>query len=132
MIAMADNGNPAMVERMTELIQVMVEDGYCAIGLSRSHTTDVEKLLFQLKWQEGDIPPLPDLIALHYNFTLPDIIFLHMPLGEHFDLPLSIRPEVLICPPDMLSTVTGWDADKVLDASNDAGLLFNQITALFE
>jgi len=130
-IAVADDGNLEIVKKMAELVRVMIADGYCAIGLSISYATDISKLLFQLKWQGGDISSLLDLIVLYYNFTLPDIILLHMPLSEFYVLPSSMHPDALICFPNSVSTVDDWESDKILNASNNAELLFNQIKEIF-
>ena len=92
------------LEKLKFLIKAFVQDGYRAICLSTTLETNVEALLFQITWQEEQVS-LPDLIKLYYNFTMPDIIFLHMDIQQAFSNPGSMKPDVVITE-DMLKLDT--------------------------
>lgn len=104
--------------KLQELIQCFVADGYCAVGLTEYKKTDTRRLIFSLNHHNIKNTSLIQLIELYYNFTRPDIMFLHMDEENAFSLPETIRPEAHITP--------GGE----LDINSSAQTLFKQIIAL--
>jgi len=86
---------PKGIDKLKPLVTAFVQDGYRVAVLSQSHKTCVTDHVFHLSWQLGQIP-LPDLIELYHNFTLPDILFLHTK-GEEV-MPDGINADITIEP----------------------------------
>jgi len=72
---------PKGVDRIKPLIAAFIQDGYRVAVLSQSHETCVVSHIYHLSWQFGEIS-MSELIKLYYNFTLPDILFLHIKSSE--------------------------------------------------
>jgi len=103
--------------KLKDLILLFIQEGYRAVGLTRSQETWIENCIFRLSW-ENELISLPDLIELYYNFTWPDIIFLHMELKEVLALPSEMQVDIVI----------GESTD--LDIHDSAEKLFSQIKEL--
>jgi len=119
-------------EKMAAIINIMVSEGYRAIGLSLNLHTDAEDLIFHLPCNADAKVSLPDLITLYYNYAKPDIIFLHMDVGKQRTLPEVIRPETVLCMPDKLNDTCGcWEKKNILNLCDDATILVEGIEHLY-
>ena len=86
---------PGGVDKLKALITAFIQDGYRAVGLTLSQKTSIEDCIFKLSWQNENISLL-GLIELYYNFTWPDIIFLHMGFQKISTLPEKMQADIII------------------------------------
>lgn len=84
-----------VVEKIKNLVNVFIKKGFRAICLSETQETDVEALIFSMDLQMDEISSA-DLMRLLHNYTLPDIIFLHMDTSHVlFDF-IELEPDIII------------------------------------
>lgn len=83
------------VSQIRKLLAAFTFDGYRAVCFSSSVKTDVRDFIFRL--DPGTVA-LPALIELYYNFTLPDIVFLHMDVREAMSLPDCMKADIVVEP----------------------------------
>jgi len=95
---------PETIAKLRTLISTFVQDGYRAVALSSTQETNILDYIFHLGWKGKPIA-LSNIIELYYNFTLPDILFLHIPLRDALDLPKNMQPDIIIGHHDSLNTL---------------------------
>jgi len=129
-VALLDE-TPVATDKLNTLLGVFVQDGYRAVGLSRYCASSAYDLIFHLNRHGEDRVSLPALIELYYNFTLPDILFLHIGLQDLFSLPSGLQADIIIMSRD--AKVADYDyRDKVsiLELDESAEHLFLKIKGL--
>jgi hypothetical protein len=107
---------PEIYDKLKELIQTFVVDGYRAIGLTKYTETNTQDLIFNLNWNGAGEASFSQIIKLFYNFTLPDIMFLHMEINEALALPKEMKPEIIV------------SQSGELKLSDDAKVLYKKVT----
>jgi hypothetical protein len=90
------------------LLLEFVEEGYRAVALSTNLTTNIEDYILSLRWEREEIP-LTKLVELFYNFTLPDIIFMHLDIQELHNLYGEAKADIT-----MESSWLSLDAKSIL------------------
>lgn len=116
--------------KLKDLLNVFIQDGYRAIALSQYSKTNVSDLIFQLNWQgEGQVS-VSELIELYYNFTLPDILFLHMDLQSLLALQRGLQTDLIIKSHDTKIADDCWDDISILDINESAEHLLIKIKNL--
>lgn len=102
--------------KLVTVIAEFVEEGYRAIGLTAEGETNAAKLVYKLKWHGAGQVDTPGLINMYYNFTLPDVVFLHMPLSDLIALPEDVQADVLLKPVGGSSLeYDHWGEEYILD-----------------
>jgi hypothetical protein len=121
----------SVVNKIKAMIDVFVQDGYRAIGLSSKYTLSTD-LIYPLEWYgEGQVSHAP-LIKLYCDFTLPDILFLHMSLEDLMTLPEELQAEVVATSHvDDIVALNHWNDEHVLDIDKSPESLFLRIKTLF-
>jgi len=94
----AITANPHDVaKKLSDLVSLYTKEGYRAVVLSHYLDTDVLNHVFQMKVAMfGGNIALQKLVELYYNFTLPDILFLHVDNAAAFSLPESGQADIVI------------------------------------
>jgi len=69
------------IDKVKSIITLFMKDGYRAVCFSLQENTNIEDYIFNLSWPQEQIS-IQALVELLYNFTLPDIIFLHVNIEE--------------------------------------------------
>jgi len=106
---------PGGADKVKELMQAYVQTGYKAVCLSNIWNTSSQDFIFGLSLGDrlrfhfehmtyedeessriSTEAALPDLIELYYNYTAPNILFLHMDQDVALELPVHVRPNILI------------------------------------
>jgi len=97
-VALPDN-IPGSIDVLKRLNAAFVREGYRAVGLSLGKEADTcaESYIFRPARWDPQIA-LPDLIELYYNFTLPDVLFLHMDPQKALSLPEGMAADAVIEP----------------------------------
>ncbi|MCL2286014.1 MAG: S8 family serine peptidase [Firmicutes bacterium] len=121
---------PEADRRLKELLNVFVQDGYRAIALSKRQETNAAGFIYNFHWHGNDEITLQNLIELHYNFALPDLIFLQMPTEDIITLPENLQPDIALRLPATDMGYITLDEKYVLELTNSAGQLFANIVEL--
>jgi len=120
-------------QKLKDLLNVFIHDGYRAIALSKCTETSASDFIYSLNWHGADKVSIEAFIELYYNFALPDIIFLQMGMKDAVALPEGMQPDVVLKPQGAGgSQFSCWDEGSVLDYGERAEILFSQITRLLE
>ena len=122
-IVAVPDAKPEADRKLKKLLEAFVQDGYRTIALSRTQETDAAGFVCNLQWHGNGEIPLQNLIELHYNFALPDIIFLQIPMEEILTLPENLQPDIVL-------KLTDSHTGHTLDLAKPAKELFANITEL--
>ena len=82
------------------LLSEFIKDGYRAVCLSSSLETSPPDFIYSLHRHKMGQLSAHDLIELYYNFTLPDILFLHQEIAETMALPENLQADLILAAPD--------------------------------
>ena len=94
-----NSSNSTAAPLITAHVCKYIAEGYQAVALSTVHVTKVEDFIFSLDVQiekHNNELSLADMIMLYYNFTLPDILFLHLDQQQTASLPKKFKPDIVI------------------------------------
>jgi len=113
--------------KLDALLKVFIQDGYRAIALSATKKTNTADFIYSLNWHGSDMITQPDLIELYYNFTLPDILFLQMPMKDMFALPEKLQADIVLKLPGKQKEYDIPHETHTLDLKLSAEQLFAEI-----
>ena len=120
---------PEANHKLQALLDVFIQDGYRAIALSDTTETNATNFIYNLNRHGQGKVSLPELIELYYNFTLPDILFLQMPMGNFAMLPANMQADVVVKLPEIgtggLESIDVKHIFSIIKPTND---LFVEIT----
>jgi len=130
-VALVDSSQES-ADTLTQLLNIFIKNGYCAIILSQSEKTCITNYTYELNTQLSDIDTIPNLIELYYNFAQPDILFLQIDLQELLHLPKKgIKADIILkSPATPLFEYTDWNEKHILDITTPPIALFSHITKL--
>jgi hypothetical protein len=75
------------------LLRELVDDGYRPIFLSTTEETDCQNFIFQLNRIGKEKADTAALVNLYYNFTRPDIIFIHNVPDDEYKADLTLTQQ---------------------------------------
>jgi len=122
---------PLVSNKLKALLDIFNRDGYRAAALTMHGMENVPNLIFQLGWRGEGHVSIPALVELYYNFTLPDILFLHMDKQGLLALPDGLRPDIAIAQGGIGDACfAAFDGASVLGFDEDVGQLYMKIKSL--
>lgn len=112
------------------LVMEFVKDGYRAVCLTTETETSAQEFIFKLAEYNGQTE-ITDLISLHYNFLLPDLIFLHISSLNLLETLKNMTAEILLKSSNTdIPALSTFEENYVLDLNHNHLYLFNQIKKL--
>ena len=99
-VAICTGPDDKAMHNLRALIAEFVKDGYRTVCLSACLETSSADFIYSLHQQKMGQVSTPELIGLYYNFTLPDILFLHMSMPEIASLPDNLHADLILTGPD--------------------------------